>query len=222
MVIYQFSKLQPLLDIYKISPAIGRVTPRFAWIVLRVGGFLIFELQLNYKNRSLYQELSLCSTPKEAFEYLYKSSIIKSLLRDKAARMFLSWIGHPDLGIDVSQGKWKKSDFLMPVDGHVGKVFARTGMLNEIHRESSRKDIIEALRMRDDIQSLVVKKDFDPVMVDHGAFILGYWCCSDQQENASCLACFKVTNCEIKELIECDGICPLTKFCRKNMRWRAY
>jgi len=42
----QMDKLVPLKDEYKISPAIGRVLPRFGWFVLRVGGFLIYEMIL--------------------------------------------------------------------------------------------------------------------------------------------------------------------------------
>jgi len=210
-VLQQFNKLNPLTDIYKISPAIGRVTPRFAWITLRVGGFLIIELQLNHQKKSLSKELSNCRTPLEAYNYLQSSIIIKSLLREKACRMYISWIGHPDLGVDVSNGNWKKSEFFMPVDGHVGKVFSRTGMLPVIHREYSRPDIIEALKMRDSIQEVVSTYNLDVNEVDYASFIIGYWCCSDQADNASCTSCSKINICEIKSKINCLGICPLSK-----------
>ena len=141
-VIYEFNKLQPLIEIYKISPAIGRATPRFGWLILRVGGFLIFELQLNYRKKLLYKELFNLTSPLAAYQYLQDLLIVKNLLREKACRLYISWIGHPDLYVNISNGRWKKSEFLMPVDGHVGKIFARTGMLDVIQRESSRKDII--------------------------------------------------------------------------------
>lgn len=38
----QIDKLVSLKGEYRISPAIGRVLPRFGWFVLRVGGFLIY------------------------------------------------------------------------------------------------------------------------------------------------------------------------------------
>jgi len=43
----QIDKLVSLKNEYKVSPAIGRVLPRFGWFVLRVGGFLIYEMILS-------------------------------------------------------------------------------------------------------------------------------------------------------------------------------
>ncbi|MEM3759591.1 MAG: hypothetical protein QXZ02_00605 [Candidatus Bathyarchaeia archaeon] len=43
----QINRLAALKDEYKISPAIGRVLPRFGWFVLRVGGFLTYEMIMN-------------------------------------------------------------------------------------------------------------------------------------------------------------------------------
>lgn len=221
-IFYEFNKLIPLTEIYKISPAIGRVTPRFAWITLRVGGFLIFELQLNHQKRMLSEDLGACASPLAAYKYIQNSIIIKSLLREKACRLFISWIGHPDLEVNVSNSKWEKSEFLMPVDGHVGKVFARTGMLSSIYRESERKNIIEALKMRQPIQELVSQRGLDVNEIDYASFIIGYWCCSDQTENISCDNCGKVDKCEIKIKIGCKGSCPLNSYCKKNIQWRAY
>jgi len=221
-VLYEFNKLIPLTEIYKISPAIGRVTPRFAWITLRVGGFLIFQLQLNHQKRTLSEELGNCKSPLTAYEYIQNSMIIKSLLREKACRLFISWIGHPDLEVNVSDGKWKKSKFLMPVDGHVGKVFTRTGMLSSIYRESERKEIIEALKMRQPIQNLVSGRGLDVNEIDYASFVIGYWCCSDQTQNISCDECNKINICEIRTKINCKGSCPLTQYCKKNTQWRAY
>lgn len=118
-------------DDYKISPAIGRVLPRFAWIVLRVGTFLIYELTLNRKKLS--DELGKLATPYEAADFLENNAVLAAVLREKARFMFISWVGHPDLGIDVSNGKWAVSLFLMPVDGHVGKVFSRAETVGEVY-----------------------------------------------------------------------------------------
>jgi len=121
--IVKLDRLVPLKEEYKVSPAIGRVLPRFGWFVLRVGGFLIYEMTLD--KVSLSEKLSQCKTPRDATAFLQTNPVVESILREKATRMYVSWIGHPDLGIDVSDGKWNKSLFEMPVDGHVGKKYFR-------------------------------------------------------------------------------------------------
>ena len=55
---------------YKISPAIGRVLPRFGWIVLRVGTFLIYEMMINKKKLS--DELGKLTTPICPFRNCFK------------------------------------------------------------------------------------------------------------------------------------------------------
>ena len=68
-VLLRMGKLVPLKGGYKISPAIGRVLPRFGWIVLRVGGFLIYEMMLGDKRLS--EELGRRDTPTDAiFSYI--------------------------------------------------------------------------------------------------------------------------------------------------------
>ncbi len=108
------------------------------------------------------------------------------MLRDKALRLFISWIGHPELGIDVSEGKWNKSSFEMPVDGHVGKIFCRTGILSKIIHErkqgkGERWNVIVASKMRPFIQEVVNQFGYDCIMVDHGAFQIGFHCCPDNR-----------------------------------------
>jgi len=218
-------KLFPLQHQYKISPAIGRVLPRFAWFVLRIGGFLIYEMMLN--DKKLSEELRKCKTPKQALNLLHDNPVIASILRDKAARMYISWIGHPDLGVDISKGFWKRESFEMPVDGHVGKIFSRTGIVKEVIHEgkkgkSSRWNIIKASEMRDSIQQITIKFSNDPIMVDHGAFQIGFNCCTDKVENVSCNACVRKFFCKIKDKIGCEGICILRDYCKKNLLWRAY
>jgi len=129
----QIDKLVSLKNEYKVSPAIGRVLPRFGWFVLRVGGFLIYEMILS--NTCLSEKLAQCATPTKAIEFLHSNPLVESILREKAARMYISWVAHPHLGINVSNGKWNRSLFEMPVDGHVGKIFSRTGLVPEIIHE---------------------------------------------------------------------------------------
>jgi len=227
-VMIDFEKMEPLDSekIYVISPAIGRATSRFAWITLRVGGFLIYELKLNSERMSLYERFSNYESPNEALSFLYSSSLLKNLLRDKAARMYISWIGHPDFGIDISGGRWKVADFLMLVNGHVGKVFSRAGMVDEVIVEtvregSERKDIIKASEMREQIEQIVKSYGLDRVRVDHGAFVIGINCCADNFKEAKCESCDK-PQCNVKEKIKCEGYCILKDFCKKNKRWHAY
>jgi len=224
-VMLNFQKLVPLKADYKISPAIGRVLPRFGWIVLRVGAFLIYEMTLN--NRKLSEELGRCETPRNALDLLYSSPVLESILRDKAVRMYVSWIGHPELGIDVSKGKWRKADFEMPVDGHVGKIFSRTGMVKEIIHEAkegknARWNIISASKMRPSIQAVVNEHSGDCIMADHGAFRLGITCCPDNLQGIACSSCPRTATCTIKDQIGCPGSCLLSDFCKKNLTWRAY
>jgi len=221
----QIDKLVSLKKGYKISPAIGRVLPRFGWFVLRVGGFLTYEMMLNKANLS--EKLGQCKTPKEANAFLHSNPLVESILREKAVRMYVSWIGHPDLGIDVSKGKWDKSLFEMPVDGHVGKIFSRTGLIFEIIHEGkkgsgSRWNVIVASSMRPLIQDVTSKNGGDCIMVDHGAFQIGINCCPDNLEGIACNSCPRATFCKIKPKIGCEGYCMLKDYCKRNLTWRAY
>jgi len=221
----QIDKLVPLKKGYKVSPAIGRVLPRFGWFVLRVGGFLTYEMMLN--NASLSQKLGLCKTPSEAVAFLKNNPLVESILREKAVRMYISWIGHPNLGISISHGKWDKSLFEMPVDGHVGKIFSRTGLVSEVIHEAkkgsgSRWNVIVASSMRPSIQEATNKNSGDCIMVDHGAFQIGINCCPDNLEGIACDSCPRASFCQIKPKIGCEGYCMLRDYCKRNLTWRAY
>jgi len=223
-VLVKMHTLTNVQDDYKISPAIGRVLPRFAWIVLRVGAFLIYEMLLNKKKLS--HELGKLSTPSEAVDFLEGNAVLSAVLREKARFMFISWVGHPGLGIDVSTGRWPVSDFLMPVDGHVGKVFSSTGIAQEIIHEgragtTGRWNIIQASNMRPLIQMIVSPRGNDCIMVDHGAFRIGFNCCPDNLQGLACDSCPRFP-CDIADLIDCKGKCPLADYCRRNLTWRAY
>jgi len=221
----QIDELVSLRDQYKISPAIGRVLPRFGWFILRVGGFLIYEMMLGETN--LAEKLGNCNTPAKAIASLYESALLQSILREKAVRMYISWIGHPNLGIDVSNGRWDASVFEMPVDGHVGKIFSRSGLVSEVIHEGkkgsgSRWNIIVASKMRPLIPGVARKYSKDCIMVDHGAFQIGINCCPDNLEGMACDSCPRMFLCRIKDAIGCKGYCMLRNYCRRNLTWRAY
>lgn len=210
-VMKDFQKVFPLdtKKIYRISPAIGRATNRKGWITFRMGGFLIYELRLNENNISLSKKFAEFSKPKQAIDHLRQSKLIQGLLREKAMRMFISWVGHPAYELDVSNGKWKLSDFYMPVNGHVGKVFSRTGILEKTVVEttkegSNRKDIIRATKLRDPIQEIVSSREADCLAVDHGAYRIGSEFCAENPDGTDC------------------SNCPLQRDCKRNMRWHAY
>ena len=221
----KLDKLVPLKEGYKVSPAIGRVLPRFGWFVLRVGGFLIYEMILN--KISLSERLGGCKTPKEATAFLQSNPVVESILRGKAVRMYISWIGHSDLGIDVSNGKWDRALFEMPVDGHVGKIFSRAGLVSEVIHEGkkgsdSRWNVIVASKMRSSIQEVTSRNSGDCIMVDHGSFQIGINCCPDNLEGIACDSCPRASFCQIKPKIGCKGCCMLRDYCKRNLTWRAY
>jgi len=224
-VLCRLDRLVSLKEEYKISPAIGRVLPRFGWMVLRVGAFLIYEMTLNHKRLST--TLGQLSSSKEALHLLQSNPVLEAVLRDKARRLFISWVGHPALGLDISQGKWSPSKFEMPVDGHVGKVFSRTGMVPQVIHEAKqgkgpRWSVIIASQMRPMIQEVVNNFSDDCIMVDHGAFQIGFNCCPDNLVDISCDSCRKFERCEIASLIGCNGHCILKENCKRNWTWRAY
>ncbi len=86
------------------------------------------------------------------------------------------------------------SETLMIVDGHVGKVFCRTGALEIVSYEGKRPFIILAKDMRGNIESLVTATPGAvPMWVDEGAFQVAMEYCTDL--SPSCLSCPIQTLC---------------------------
>jgi len=120
----------------------------------------------------------------------------------KACRMFVNWV------IFLFNEIWKQEvskmeDTLMIVDGHVGKVFCRTGLLGEVLYEKNRPYIIQASKMRLWIEEIVSNSRRVPFYVDNGAFYLfedGF--CTDLSPN-------------------CQS-CPINILCKKYTKWTAY
>jgi len=126
----------------------------------------------------------------------------------KAARMLTNWLiwlfncVWSELAIDLSET-------LMVVDGHVGKVFCRTGALETVSYEKKRPFIISAKDLRKDIESLVrATLKAVPMFVDEGAFQVAMNWCWERDPNCS--------------------ICPLVTLCLAgqgsidHLRWTAY
>jgi len=120
----------------------------------------------------------------------------------KACRMFVNWVVF--LFNEIwNQKVARMEETLMIVDGHVGKVFCRTGLLDEVMYEKKRPYIIQASKMRPWIEEIVLKFNKIPFYVDNGAFYLfedGY--CTEL--NPDCKKC------------------PVNKLCKKYLKWTAY
>ena len=120
----------------------------------------------------------------------------------KACRMFVNWVVF--LFCEIwKQTEAKMEETLMIVDGHVGKIFCRTGLLENVLYEKRRPYIIQASKMRFWIEEIVSKFNRIPFYVDNGAFYLfedGY--CTELDPD-----CKK---------------CPINKLCKKYIKWTAY
>lgn len=143
--------------------------------------------------------------PVELFEFLNNHPILEAgwVGNDpKACRMFVNWaVFLFDEIWELKIGKMKKT--LMIVDGHVGKVFCRTGLLRQVLYEKRRPYIIQASKMRPWIEEIVSNSGRIPFYVDNGAFYLfedGF--CIDLNPN-------------------CRD-CPINKLCKKYKKWTAY
>lgn len=120
----------------------------------------------------------------------------------KACRMLVNWFIFLFREIWNIEGVSLADSFII-VDGHVGKVFCRTGILGEVFYEEKRKYIIQASKMRKSIEKIVSDYEKIPFYVDNGAFYLfedGF--CSDLAPN-------------------CEN-CPLNGICSKYTKWTAY
>jgi len=139
------------------------------------------------------------------FEFLNKHPILEAgwVGNDpKACRMFANWV------VFLFNEIWKQEvskmeDTLMIVDGHVGKVFCRTGLLGEILYEKRRPYIIQASKMRPWIEEIVSNSRRVPFYVDNGAFYLfeDNFCTDLSPNCANCL---------------------INKLCKKYKKWTAY
>jgi len=143
--------------------------------------------------------------PKELFNTLRGHDILSAgwVGNDpKACRMYVNWILFL-LNEILGFRRVKIEKSLMIVDGHVGKVFCRTGLIDEVLYEKQRPYIIQASKMRPKIEETVSKFNFIPFYVDNGAFYLfeeGY--CADLDP-------------------KCD-VCPVGMYCKRYIKWTAY
>lgn len=199
--------LQPVLGIvraiYRPKTRVIRIK-HGAICFLRVGGYLLSLINLTNQYGGLLQYFSIYQSPKDLLDALLNNVFISGILYEKATRMYVGWISHPDLWIDISGGKWKVSDIPMVVNGHVCKILARSGFLPNVLVENTTKMIVKAENERGGIENLVktIYPGGDYFMIDTGAFYIGINYCDEI--NPSCVRC------------------PINNICAKNTAFRAY
>jgi hypothetical protein len=192
--------------LYKVG-SLGGIKPisLFAYRFKAYEGFIKW---LNENNTSFYdlaKNKLVNGKSVDLFKFLNDHPILYSGWvgsDSKACRMLTNWIIF--LFSEIWKEKFvKMKDTLMIVDGHVGKVFCRTGLLSEILYERNRPYIIQASKMRLRIEKIVYDFGKIPFYVDNGAFYIfeeGF--CTDISPNCK--------------------ICPISKLCRKYTKWTAY
>jgi hypothetical protein len=120
---------------------------RFAYLnrdsvaTLLVGSFLCFMIRLNDDEELLEQKAR--EGPIGFLSFLNHEKLLASL-GEKAARMLVGFVGHPKL--DLTTVKYRAEELFVFVDGTVGKVFARTGLVEKI--PAYRGNQVYATRMR--------------------------------------------------------------------------
>lgn len=196
-----------------------RYPVRFAYLArdaiatLLVGSFLCFMIKLSKKQDGLKNKAK--EGPRALANFLRKETLL-SPMGEKATRMYVSFIGHPK--INLTSIRYDKKELFVFVDGTVGKVFARTGLIEKVKRY--RGNQVYAIKMRPDIDKLIqILKVDDPMMVDGGAYALGQFCCTDT--NPSCESCQSKQKCIVQRV--CLGKCPMSDLgCQKQVKWMAY
>jgi hypothetical protein len=192
--------------LYKVG-ALGGIKPisLFTYRFKTYEGFIRWLDENREKFFDIIVEQLQTRKPAGLFEFLNTHPILSAGWvgnNPKACRMFVNWI------VFLFSEIWKPKiaqmeDTLMIVDGHVGKIFCRSGLLEEVFYEKGRPYIIEASKMRPRIEEIVSKSWRIPFYVDNGAFYLfeeGF--CTNLTPN-------------------CDE-CPINRLCKKYKKWTAY
>ncbi|NOZ82641.1 MAG: hypothetical protein GXN98_02315 [Euryarchaeota archaeon] len=179
--------------LYRVG-ALGGIKP-ISLFTYRFKAYEGFIKWLNERNEKLYDIILRYlreERPVGLFKFLNSHPVLEAgwVGNDpKACRMFVNWV------VFLLSEVWDETassmrDTLMIVDGHVAKVFCRTGLLEEVMYEKRRPYIIQANKMRPWIEGLVLNSGRVPFYVDNGAFYLfedGY-CMDIEPACASCPA----------------------------------
>lgn len=171
----------------------------------RIGGYMLAIHSLALRYGGLLGYFRRFQNPKDLLERGILGEIMfSSLLYEKAARLYVGWVTHPDLPVSVYGTSIPRNSIPMVVNGHVGKVMARTGFLEKVSVEDLERKIIEAEKERSRIERLVesVKPNGDFFAIDYGAFLVGINYCHEEKPDCS--------------------RCILNTLCKKNIEIRAY
>jgi endonuclease III len=173
--------------------------------LLRIGGFMLAVNSLSLRFGGLFSYFRQYRTPYELLNRgMLGEPLLSGLLYEKAARLYVGWITHPQLFIRIYGESVPRNTIPMVVNGHVTKVLARTGFLDRVSVESRDNMIVEAERERGRIENEVkrVKPDGDLFSIDYGAFFIGIRYCHERNPNCA--------------------QCPLNTICSRNTEFRAY
>ncbi len=172
-------------------------------ILWRIGGYIITIENIISKYGSLIGYLAGFKNPRDMFNGLRANPFISGLLYEKATRLYVGWVSHPNLFVDISSNKWSPSDIPMVINGHVCKVLARTGFLRDVLVEKDTL-IVQASNERKRIEREVVTlyPGGDYFSIDYGCFYIGINYCFEREPNC-------------RE-------CPLRNLCKRNTFVRAY
>ncbi len=196
-----------------IQLALGTYEPRVRVLrmkkegitLLRIGGFMLAVNSLSLRFGGLFNYFRQYRTPYELLNRgILGEPLLSGLLYEKAARLYVGWITHPQLFIRIYGESVPRNTIPMVVNGHVTKVLARTGFLDRVSVESRDNMIVEAERERSRIENEVkrVKPDGDLFSIDYGAFFVGIRYCHERNPNCA--------------------QCPLNTICSRNTEFRAY
>lgn len=192
-----------VLQHYKPKVRVLRVKKEGA-IIWRVGGYMISLINITKQYSSLTNYLKTFENPLQMLNNILHNPLIRGLLYEKAARMYIAWITHPQLYVNISDSTWTPDTIPMVINGHVCKVLARTGFLQSVLIESKDRPIVKAEEERNKIERLIktLYHKGDYFAIDYGAFYIGLNYCSEKNPKCS--------------------NCPLNNTCKKNTQIRAY
>jgi len=175
----------------------------FGYRFLAFTGFIKFLEE----NKQLIYNLILrkAKQPRDAHRYLSTHPILEIgwVGRDpKACRMYVDWLAYLMTEVWHEPVRYTMKDTLMLVNGHVAKVFARTGLLSKVIYEKRRPYIVQAQQLRRSIEQLIQQTDLVPFYVDFGTYVLAQTYCAEKEPKCS--------------------VCPLALECKKYKKWTAY
>ncbi len=197
-----YDLFEKVKDVYKVKSRVIRMKKE-GMLLLRLGGYLLTLVNIEGRYKSLVDYLMLFKTPESLLNGILSDVLLSGLFYEKAARMYVGWVTHPDLYISV-YGRIPVNTIPMVVNGHVCKVFARTGLLNSVLIEDVERPIVKAENERRNIERLTRRyyPQGDFFMIDYGAFYIGIKYCGEKDP-------------------QCNE-CPINELCLKNTTVRAY